>query len=228
MTTGTTSEPRFWAIALMGPIAAGKGTQAELLASELGLVHLENSKIIEEKFANEPNDPDVQKAKEDYMAGRWIDPEILMKWIGGVMQDIADKKLGIVMSSGFRTLYESREEINLFEKSYAKENIKFFQISLSEEEAVKRSLGRRICKANRHPIPNFPEFKDLTACPQDGSELVTRALDKPELISKRYQEYLTRTVPSFDIIKGRGYNIHEINGEQSIEEVHRDILNKLF
>jgi adenylate kinase family enzyme len=223
-----TNEPRFWAIALMGPIAAGKGTQADLLAMELGLVHLENSKIIEKKFADEPNSPIVQKAREDYMAGRWIDPQILMKWIGGVIQDIADKKLGIVMSGGFRTDYETEAELDLLEKSYDKKNIKFIEITLSEQEAIKRSLGRRICRANRHPIPNFPEFKDLKTCPQDGSELVTRVLDKPELISRRFQEYLTRTVPSFDIIKKQGYDIVQINGEQPIENVHREILNNLW
>lgn len=224
----TTNEPRFWAIALLGPIASGKGTQAELLAEELGLVHFENSKVIEQKFITMADDPVVKKAKEEYMAGKWIDPKVMVSWIIGEMEMAAQKKLGIITSSAFRTEYEAEQELNFFETFYGKDNIRFIEISLSETESIKRSLGRRICAANRHPIPNFPEFKDLTKCPQDGSELVVRALDNPDIIPKRYQEYIKRTVPAIDFIKRRGYKFIEINGEQSIEDVHRDILNQLW
>ncbi|MBX4190173.1 nucleoside monophosphate kinase [Candidatus Parcubacteria bacterium] len=223
-----TNEPRFWAVGLIGPVASGKGTQAELLSEELGLVHLENSKIIEEKFKNDPEDPEVVDAKKAYLAGQWINPKVVVKWIVGTMKEIADRKDGIVLSSAFRTEEEAGEELEFFEKNYGKENIKIISLSLSEEVAMDRSLNRRICKANRHPIPNFPEFKNITTCPKDGSELETRILDKPDTIKARYKEHFTRTMPVIDFMTKKGYNIIEVNGEQSIEDVHRDILNKLW
>ena len=39
-------------IILVGPPGSGKGTQAEMLAEKFGLVHLESSKVIEEKIKN--------------------------------------------------------------------------------------------------------------------------------------------------------------------------------
>ncbi len=222
------NELKFWAVSLMGPIASGKGTQAEFLAMEFGLVHLENSRIIEEKFVQDPDNPVVQEAKKAYLAGQWIDPQVMMNWIIGTMKDVAARHQGIVMSSGFRTEYETEKELEFFEQAYGRENIKIITLTLSEKTSIERSLNRRICKANRHPIPNLPEYRDLKVCPQDGSELERRVLDSPEIVPKRYQEYIVKTLPVIDFIKKRGYNIIEINGEQSMEDVHRDILNKLW
>ena len=45
-----TSEPRFWAVIIIGPPGAGKDTQADLLSEELGLVQIQSSKLIEAKL----------------------------------------------------------------------------------------------------------------------------------------------------------------------------------
>lgn len=217
-----------WAVALLGPIASGKGTQADFLAKRFGLVHVENSKIIEEKFANaKPDDKEVIRIKEEYLSGHWIDPEVMVKWLLGKLEEVAENRQGIVLSSAFRTQYEAEKEIEFFEKTYGKENIKIISLNLSEKESIERSISRRICKADRHPIPNLPEFKNLDRCPQDGSELITRVLDKPELVKVRYQEHLTRTKPVLNFLKEKGYKIIEINGEQSIEDVFQDALKGL-
>ena len=46
-------EHKKWAVILSGPIGAGKGTQAEMLAEKFGLVHLESSQVIEDKITPE-------------------------------------------------------------------------------------------------------------------------------------------------------------------------------
>jgi len=114
--------------------------------------------------------------------------------------------------------------ITALEEVYGKENITVLNIELSEAESVKRNGGRRICQANRHPIPNFPEFTNLTTCPQDGSPLVTRDLDKPEIIRERYQVYWRDTAPVLDYLREHGYQINVINGEQPIEAVFDNIM----
>ena len=113
------------------------------------------------------------------------------------------------------------------EESFGKDNILVFNIVLSEAESIKRNGGRRICQAQRHPIPNFPEYANRTACPQDGSPLLTRDLDKPEIIKERYQVYLRDTAPVLEYLQQHGYAINEINGEQPIEKVFTDICASL-
>ena len=92
---------------------------------------------------------------------------------------------------------------------------------------MSRNSKRRICLGKRHPIPNFPEFEGITKCPKDGSEIVMRALDNPEVVRIRYKEYLHRTLPLIDILKYKGYRITKINGAQEIEKVQSDILKYL-
>lgn len=206
-------------IFLMGPIASGKGTQADILAKKFGFFHFETSRVL----LTQLDKPEFAKQKEQYGSGKWVDPA----WVAQLVCEEAGKLISqgreLVFSGSPRTMEETAVIIPCLEEKISKENFIFFNINLSEEEAIKRSVSRRICRASGHPVPNFPEFQNMTLCPEDGSELVRKSLDQPELVSRRYQEHLNRTVPIFDFLKKQGYSILEINGEQSIEKVSQDI-----
>lgn len=215
-------------IILIGPPGSGKGTQADLLAEDEGIVHLETSKIIEEKLKDGgPDDPILIQARSDFKSGKLIDPAVVTGWVVERMRELAAQGKGIVFSGSFRTVYETEHEIPVSEELYGKENIHVLSIVLSEEESVKRNSFRRICKANRHPIPNFPEYEKITQCPEDGSEIETRVLDNPETIRVRYQTYLKETEPVLAVFARYGYQVTAINGEQPIRKVHDDIKDVL-
>mgnify|MGYP001611623089 CR=1 FL=1 len=152
---------------------------------------------------------------------------MVLEWIKEKIKEVANEGRGIVFSGSPRTIYEAEGEIPVLEELYGKENTKVLNIEISEEESIKRNSKRRICKESRHPIPNFPEFEEITKCPKDGSEITTRILDNPETIKVRYREYINRTLPIIDFLKKRDYNILEINGEQPIDDVFKDIVSEL-
>lgn len=215
-------------IILIGPPGSGKGTQAELLAEKFGLFHLESSKVIEEKIKKaEPDDAVLQREKKLWESGKLNTPELVLEWIREKAKDVSSEGHGIVFSGSPRTIYEAEGETPVLEELYGKENVKVFNIEISEEESITRNSKRRICKDSRHPIPNFPEFDGITKCPKDGSEIITRALDNPETIKVRYQEYINRTLPIIDFLKKRDYKIMEISGEQPIDKVFEDILKEI-
>jgi len=55
-----------------------------------------------------------------------------------------------------------------------------------------------------------------------------RSDDTDEGIAKRFDEYMNNVVPSMNYFKDKsGYVMHVINGEQSIEAVHQDIIKSL-
>ena len=108
--------------------------------------------------------------------------------------------------------------------SAKKRNLEF---NLTKEESIKRNSSRRICKKNRHPIPGFPQYRDLMTCPEDGSPIIRRELDKPEIIKERYRVYKAETEPVLDYLKKNGYDVITIEGEQPIEKVQEDILKYL-
>ena len=211
-------------IFLIGPPGSGKGTQAELVVKELGFYHFEISKVIEKKFKEaKPDDPEINDQKEHWIKGELIHAEIVARWFIEAVSSLKDGVQGFVFSGSGRTLDEAREELAYLEKVYGQENILAVEIKLSEEESVKRNSTRRICAKNRHPIPNFPEFADLKVCPQDKSEIITRPLDKPEIIRERYKIYLSQTAPVIDYLKESGYKVFEVDGDQPIEKVFEDV-----
>lgn len=80
---------------------------------------------------------------------------------------------------------------------FKRENIKIIYIKLGEEEAMKRNLLRG------------------------------RTDDTEEGFKKRFAEYKNNVVPSMEFLKNKDIEVIEINGEQSIEAVHNDILKAL-
>ena len=99
---------------------------------------------------------------------------------------LSKEKKGIVFAGSPRTLYEAEKILPLLEKLYGKANIKIFLLDLPLEQSIWRNSHRRICELMRHPILYNKETLKLTHCPLDGSKLIKRALDKPEVIKKRY------------------------------------------
>lgn len=216
-------------IILIGPPGSGKGTQAELLAKKFNLVHFETSKVLEKKLKKiDPKDKELVKAKKLYDAGKLVTPKLVAKIVIKEIEDVYKKGKGINFSGSPRTLFEAKKEMPLLEKLYGKENIKIFYLKISQKESVKRNSVRKICKKNRHPIPfTLPEYKNIKKCPWDGSEIITRSLDKPEIIKKRYKVFLKDTKPVISYLKEKGYKVYNIKGEQPIEKVFNDILSKM-
>lgn len=215
-------------VIIIAPPGGGKGTQADLLAKKFSLFHLETSSIIEKKFESaDPDNKAIQQYKKDWLAGELIDPKAIAQWLTEEVKKLASEGRSLVLSGSPRTFYEAEYDTPIFEAVFGKESIKIFEITLSEEESIKRNSGRRICQANRHPIPNFPEYQGVSVCPEDDSPIVKRELDKPEIIRERYRVYKEETEPVLDYFRKRGYQVMKVNGEQPIERVFEDILKKI-
>lgn len=81
---------------------------------------------------------------------------------------------------------------------FRRENVKIIYLELSKEEATQRNLLR-----GRHD-------------------------DTEEGLKKRFEEYENNVVPSMNYFKDKkNYKIYTVNGEQSIENVHKDIIASL-
>ena len=209
----------------MGTLGSGKGTQAEKLAEVLGLYHFDTGPFLKELF--DSSDPSVEKERAEYESGKWVSPEFVARKILEKISEILPNYNGLVFSGSPRTLYEVEQELPVFEGLVGKDNIKVFYLNLSETESLKRSTGRLICEKNKHPIPNLPEFQEIRKsgiCPEDGSKLIKKDLDDPEILKSRLNEHNSRTLPVLDYLRQRDYKVIEIDGEQPIKKVFEDIL----
>ena len=80
----------------------------------------------------------------------------------------------------------------------------------------------------RHPILFNKETENLTICPLDGSKLEKRAgLDDSESIKIRIKEYAERTFPMFEYFQKNNFEVHKINGEQTVADVFEEVLKAI-
>jgi len=90
---------------------------------------------------------------------------------------------------------------------------------ITDEEALKRISGRRICKAEGHIYHiEYNPSKVEGVCDHDGSELIQREDDKPNSVKERIAIYHTRTEPLFARYIERGI-MHRVDASGSPEEV---------
>ncbi len=220
-------------VIIIGPPGAGKGTQAELLADKLNLYSFETSKVLEESWKNAGKDNYLKadgkkyfllKEKQLFENGMLCSPPFVTVVVKKKIKQLSEQGKGIVFSGSPRTVYEGKKIMPFLIDLYGLKNILVLELKVSDQEAIWRNTRRRICKECRYPVPYTPETKNLKKCPKCGGELVTRSLDTEQTMKTRLKEYKQRTYPLFKYFKQIGVNIKQVNGEQSIENVHQEVL----
>lgn len=216
------------AIILLGRPGSGKGTQAELLAKKLGLFNFEMSDLLQEFFKENPNDSQVKKAKKLFNSGKLVSQNLVIRLTIDRIKKLKRQNKDIVFDGAFRTVYQVKSIYPVLIKEYGEKNIKIFNVKISPQESIWRNTRRRICLKCDNPVPYTSQTKNLKICPRKGcgGKLMTRKDDNPEIIKRRLKIFMEETQPVINYFKKKGLLI-EINGEQSIEGVFREILRKL-
>jgi adenylate kinase len=100
-------------------------------------------------------------------------------------------------------------------------------IDVSDDEVVRRLGGRRTCEANGHVFHvEFEPPKQEGVCDIDGSALIVRDDDKPEVIRKRLETYHEKTEPLVSYYDDRGV-LRRIEGEAAPEAVGEQVRGTL-
>jgi adenylate kinase len=223
-------------IIILGPPGSGKGTQGELLAEKFNLYHLETSEIIERNFANIKKSDFVKVGKKKYFlwkerklrqTGKLMSPPLIFFWVEEKIKEVIKEDKGIVLSGSFKTLYEAEELTPFIKKVYGPSSIRVILLKQRPEVSIFRNSRRRICELMRHSLLYSKETARLKTCPFDGSKLIHREDNKPAVIREKLQEFKERTMPVVGYFKKHGVRVLEINGEQSVADVFKDILEKL-
>ncbi len=214
--------PKPGVIFFIGPIGAGKGTQANALVEAIdGYTHFDTGRAIE-RVINDPknqDDPAVRVEKERFVTGLLTTYEFKMRIITEGIQSIAREGRGVVLSGSPRTRVEAENLVPFLENIYGPDSTLVIHIAISEETAVFRNSRRRVCARCGRALVWTEENKNDAFCPRCGGELKTRVLDNEETIRKRYHVYETQTAEVIPYLESRGMPVYRVSGEAGPEEI---------
>lgn len=214
-------------IIVLGPPGSGKGTQSKLLAKKFGLKYVGSGDIL--RARQKVGDFTGKKLIKVMGRGELAPSFVIVKILGDELEKLKkqSKIKGMVLDGWTRIIHEAilaDEALNWYEWG---KNVKVLLINISRRESFNRLTKRRQCKKCGRLIPWLGEFKKLKRCDKCGGELITRPDDKMESIKKRLEEFKNQTIPAINYYKKQG-RVIKINGEQSIEDVFKDILKVIY
>lgn len=187
-------------IVFLGPPGAGKGTQSQLLAQKLGLPTISIGHLLREAY--QKGTPKGIKAWENY-SSRGLNVPLKLKF-KILMGKIEENPAGFILDNFPRTA----EDLTAFKNYLQKEKKKIdrvFYLAVSEDVAFGRTLDKRV------------ERKD------NG---LRRKDDRREILKVRIKEGKRDLPLILDYFRHLKV-LEEINGEQDVGAIHREILRRL-
>ena len=206
-------------ILLLGPPGAGKGTQATRLAEDFGLQYIATGNMLRDAVRDETELG--QKAKEYMDRGDLVPDELIIEMIKRTLEE-PDADRGFILD-GFPRTQGQAEALDEELIELGKELSSALLIDTPEEEVVRRLSGRRVCVKGQHNFHvDFDPPKHADRCDVDGSRLVVRDDDKPEVVQHRLAQYREKTAPLIDYYSERD-KLRRVDGGRSADEVNNQI-----
>jgi len=184
-----------------GIIGSGKGTQVKFLMDFLKEKNGHECVYVypgNEYRKHIESESYVGLLIKDSMSKGHLQPDFLTNSIVANILTTSLSSEKHLMFDGYPRTINQSETMDAMVKFFERGQVNIIYIEISKEEAMRRNLLRG------------------------------RTDDTPEGIEKRFDEYINKVVPSMNYFKDKeGYKIYTINGEQSREDVFKDIIKAL-
>jgi len=204
---------------LLGAPGAGKGTQAELLVKALSIPAISTGNMLRE--AMKLGTPLGEQVRQIMDSGMLVPDDVILDLVSKrVTRD--DCKNGFILDGVPRTLSQAKA---LDAAGIAVDHV--ISIEIDDSVIEGRMTGRRVCPScgsSYHVANNPPKTEGI--CDNCGAGLVTRKDDAPETVRDRLAVYHERTEVLKDYYMQQG-KIRVVNGDQSMQDTHRDILEAI-
>jgi adenylate kinase len=213
------SVPQQLNLILFGPPGAGKGTQAARLQDDFQLPFISTGDMLR---SNVKEETELGRKAKSYMdAGDLVPDELIVAMAADRLQE-EDADDGFILDGFPRTL----DQASALEKQLARLGRRVtaaLLIDVPDEEVIRRLSGRRVCVKSGHNYHvEFDPPKHEGVCDQDGSRLVQRDDDQPEVIENRLKVYHEQTEPLVEHYDEQGL-MRRIDGTRPATEVHDHI-----
>ncbi|GAB3659121.1 adenylate kinase [Actinocorallia lasiicapitis] len=201
-------------IVLVGPPGAGKGTQAQFIASHLSIPKISTGDIFR---ANVSGGTELGVLAKQYMdKGDLVPDEVTVAMVRDRIHQ--EDALGGFLLDGFPRNVPQAETLG---KMLAEDGLhldKVLQLRVDNEEVIRRLSGRRTCSTcERIWHVEFDEGQD-DVCDDCGGRLFQRDDDKEDVVRHRLDVYEEQTAPIVSFYDKEGLLVG-IDATGSVEEV---------
>jgi adenylate kinase len=210
-------------LVLLGPPGSGKGTQGERLQEDLRLPYYATGDILRAAVRDET---ELGRTAKEYMDRGDLVPDDVIVGVIAERIDSPEALDGFILDGFPRTIPQA-EALDTKLEELGRAVPAVMLIDVPDEEVVRRLGGRRTCEENGHVFHGeFNPPKQEGVCDLDGSELIVRDDDKPEVIRTRLETYHEKTEPLVDYYDHRSM-LRRIDGEAAPDEVAEEIRRTL-
>jgi adenylate kinase len=210
-------------LVLLGPPGSGKGTQGERLQEELQLPYYATGDILR---AAVRDGTDLGRTAKEYMdRGDLVPDEVI---VGAIAEriDSPEAEDGFILD-GFPRTAPQAEALAAKLSELGRGLTTVLLIDVGDDEVVRRLGGRRTCVENGHVFHiDFNPPKQEGVCDVDGSELIVRDDDKPEVIRHRLEQYHAKTAPLIEHYDGQSL-LRRVDGAAAPDAVADEIRRTL-
>jgi adenylate kinase len=206
-------------LVFMGAPGSGKGTQARRLMEAYASPQISTGDLLRAAVA--AGTSLGKKAKAAMDAGQLVADDIV---VGMIRERLGQKdtKFGFILDGFPRSLAQA-DALDRMLAEVGQPLNKAILLDVKFDNLIKRLTGRRTCKVCGHLYNvHFNPPKKQGLCDIDGGELVQRADDNEETITKRLKVYQEQTAPLVDYYKKQNKFV-SIDGEGSMDEIFRRI-----
>ena len=187
-------------IVLIAPPAAGKGTQSELLVEKYGYTHISSGDLLRSVNQDTPVGKEIFATMKN---GDLVSDELVFGLIKEKLLTF-DYKQGVIFDGMPRTL----NQVELYNKlcqELGMESGHIMFINISEEKAMRRSLGRLGCpNCGKIYNKNTNKPKLENVCDECSTSLVSRDDDNEETFKARFSTYLKNVEPVVEYYRNLG------------------------
>ena len=207
-------------LVLLGAPGAGKGTQAQLLETPLGLPRVATGDLFR---AAARDGTELGRQAKVFMDRGELVPDSVT--IGMLLERLAqpDAKVGVILDGFPRTRAQAEAlDATLVERGAGVDAA--LLVDVPADELFARLSGRWLCSAAGHPYhEKAAPPKVAGICDIDGSALIQRDDDKPEVVKARLEKQLGALGDVVDHYRAAG-KLKTVDGTQPIADVTASLL----